>query len=215
MDVMPDEKNEKPRIMLKVEPEEPVVTEPATVEDLARVSETVAAAAGTPEVSIPVEVTKVEGGGGKWIWVWAGVGLLLGIAVGGGAGYMIWGNKRESVVVGAVGRVELPAAEDKTGPTPTVAMEVKRSELKVKVLNGSGVKGEAAKAKALLEGLGYKDVVTGNADRDDYEQTEVTAAKDEYGRTVKADLESKYTVSLKGGTADLGEFDAVITLGGI
>ncbi|TSC85705.1 MAG: cell envelope-related function transcriptional attenuator [Microgenomates group bacterium Gr01-1014_16] len=195
---MPEEKTDKPKVMLDAVVEEPA----ATVEELVRV----------PEVTMPVEVIKVEGGNGKWTWVWAIVGLLLGIAVGGGGGYVIWGNKKEIAVV----KPAVVAGPTKSpGVTPTLAVEVKRSELKVKVLNGSGVRGEAAKAKELLESLGYPEVVTGNADKDDYEQTEVTVAKDEYWGAVRADLETKYTVSAKPGTADLGGFDVVIILGGV
>lgn len=205
MDVMPEEKEQtdKPKVILEAVAEEPQPVQPAaTVEELVKV----------PEVTMPVEVTRVEGGGGKWTWVWAVVGLVLGIAVGGGGGYMIWGSKKdEAAAPKSVVKVE----PTKVVPTPTVAAETKRSDLKVKILNGSGVRGEAGKAKALLEGLGYGDVATGNADKDDYSQTEVSAAKDEYWEVVKADLGSKYQVSAKVGAAVLDGFDAVVILGGI
>lgn len=209
---MPKEevKEEKPKVILEAVAEEPA----ATVEDLAKAPEGVVVSPPV-EVMMPIEVTKVEGGSGKWIWVWAVVGLLLGIGVGAGVGFLVWGNKKEAVVVQPAGKVEPTKADVKATPTPTVAVEVKRSELKVQVLNGSGVKGEAAKAKSLLENLGYKDVATGNADRNDYEATEVTAAKDEYWKTVRADLGSKYEVASKSGTAQLGEFDVVVILGGV
>jgi len=189
---------DKPKVMLDAVVEE---VPAATVEQLVNV----------PEVTMPVEVTRVEGGSGKWTWVWAVVGLVLGIAVGGGAGYMIWGNKQETNVVPQVQKAE----PTKVVPTPTAAAEVKRSELKVKVLNGSVVGGAAGKAKGLLESLGYKDVATGNADRSNYTQTEVTAVKDAYWQTVKTDLGSKYEVASESGKAELGEFDVVVILGGI
>lgn len=202
---MPEEKTDRPKVMLEAVAEEPAVTR---VEELAKVEE-------TPVVSMPIEVTRVENGG-KWTWVWAVVGLLLGMAVGGGGGYVAWGMKKGDVAA----RPTPTKTVNKIVPTPTVEMkvEIKRSELVVQVLNGSGVRGEAAKAKDFLEGLGYKDVATGNADRDDYEGTSVAVKKGKKAvwETVKADVGSKYEVSEEmGELPDSSEYDAVVTLGGV
>ncbi len=58
-------------------------------------------------------------------------------------------------------------------PTPTPKPEIDRSEIKVKVLNGSGEKGIASKVKILLEDAGYEDVLTGNADNFNYTKTQI------------------------------------------
>ncbi|MBI2008398.1 LytR C-terminal domain-containing protein [Candidatus Amesbacteria bacterium] len=218
---MPEESGEKPKVILEAVAEEAAEqvggeqsAVAAGVEELARVSET--AAVPVPAgVSWPVEVTKVERGNGKWVGVWAVVGLLLGIGVGGGAGYVIWGSKKQLEMSVPVRKTE---PTETLSPTPGVMVEVKRSELKVKVLNGSGVIGAAGRTKELLESLGYKDVATGNADRDDYEVTTVAVKVGQKAvwETVKADLENKYSVDGEMGKLEGGnEFDAVITLGGI
>lgn len=48
-------------------------------------------------------------------------------------------------------------------------------EIRVEVLNGSGLPGLASQMAALLENEGYQVVRTGNAERTDYRQTEVIA----------------------------------------
>lgn len=63
-------------------------------------------------------------------------------------------------------------------PTPTPTVEVVRADVKVKVLNGTGVAGQAGGIKTLLEGKGYTGITTGNADRYDYEVSEVQINKD-------------------------------------
>ncbi len=63
-------------------------------------------------------------------------------------------------------------------PTPTPTVQVKKEEVSIKVLNGTGVAGQASGVKTLLEGKGYTDVTTGNASKYDYEQSEVQVNPD-------------------------------------
>ncbi len=62
-------------------------------------------------------------------------------------------------------------------PTPTPTPSVKRDSLKIKVLNGGGVKGKATDMKDILQKAGYKEVLTGNADNFDYTQTVIQVKK--------------------------------------
>lgn len=62
-------------------------------------------------------------------------------------------------------------------PTPTSAKTVALSDYTVKVLNGSGVRGEAAKVKASLEAEGFKVGSIGNADSNDVAKTQITVKK--------------------------------------
>lgn len=169
--------------------------------------------------SVPVEVTPIQVEGkvqGNSLWlVWVVVAFLAGAALGGGGGYMVWGKKMEAtpqiVESAPTGK---PAPTAVTSVAPTVAP--KRSEIKIKVLNGSGVAGGAGKAKEFLLNLGYKNVDTGNADREDYEKTEISvkASFKANGELLKADLGSKYSVEM--GSSDVAEtdsYDAVIIIG--
>lgn len=106
--------------------------------------------------------------------------------------------------------------ESEASPTPSLAAELKREDLKIQVLNGTGVPGVAAKAQAYLEGLGYQGIGAGNADNYDYEETEISikADKEEYLDLLLADLESEYTVSTQTAALDeASDFDAVVTIG--
>ena len=58
---------------------------------------------------------------------------------------------------------ETPVAQPTATPTPP-APTLKRADLKVQVLNGAGVAGTASSAQEFLEGLGYEDIDTDNAD---------------------------------------------------
>lgn len=70
-----------------------------------------------------------------------------------------------------------PEPVAKVQPTVTPEKEVKLSDYSVKVLNGSGVSGQAAKVKTALTAEGFTVASTGNADRTDVEKTQITYRK--------------------------------------
>lgn len=80
-------------------------------------------------------------------------------------------------------------------PMPTVAFS--RRDLKVKVLNGSGISGRAGEAAAVLEKLGYQVVETSNADSFDYEETIIKIKEENksFLPLLTNDLKTHYTVS--------------------
>lgn len=102
----------------------------------------------------------------------------------------------------------------KVSPTGTTT-NLDRANLKVAVLNGSGVVGAAAKASDALKKLGYDVVSTGNADTSDYTSTtiQVTSTKKAYLDLLKSDLSSTYTIGTA--TADYTgtTTDAVVIVG--
>lgn len=106
-----------------------------------------------------------------------------------------------------------PSPEPTTTPTPTPQLE--REELRVKVLNGSGTPGKAGEVRDILRDAGYSDIVTGNADAFDYEETviQLKEASEEYFSLLQEDI-TEY--------AEVGDFeeldeddaaDAVIIIG--
>lgn len=99
-------------------------------------------------------------------------------------------------------------------PTPTEVLSV--AELKIQVLNGSGVAGKANKAKEYLEGLGYENIEIGNAGSFDYRKTvlSIKSGREIYKNRLIADLSSEYSLSEKIKTIDgLGSFDVTIVVG--
>ncbi len=83
-----------------------------------------------------------------------------------------------------------------TSPSPDTS-SLKRGDVTVKVLNGSGVTGKAATVKDFLEGLGWKVSSIGNADNSDYATTQVEFKSDsaKYKDLMINDLSSKYSAS--------------------
>lgn len=84
-----------------------------------------------------------------------------------------------------------------TDASPSPADDVDRSEVQVRVLNGSGVTGKASAAKDFLENLGWTVLSIGNAPSSDFATTEVrfkSTAKD-FEATIIDDLSSDYSAA--------------------
>lgn len=62
--------------------------------------------------------------------------------------------------------------------TPTPTLSIKKEDLKIKVLNGSGTPGKASEVKNILKNKGYNDILVGNADNFNYQTTEIQIKKD-------------------------------------
>jgi hypothetical protein len=75
-------------------------------------------------------------------------------------------------------------------PTPSPTPNFKREDVKIKILNGSGVKGKATEIKGILMKKGYVEILTDNADNFDYKITEIQVKKDkkQLGEMMKNDL---------------------------
>lgn len=83
-------------------------------------------------------------------------------------------------------------------PSPTPTPNFKKEDIKIKILNGSGVKGKATEIKEILRKKGYVEIMTDNADNFDYKITEIQVKKDkpQLGEMMKNDLRD-YVTSLK------------------
>lgn len=88
-------------------------------------------------------------------------------------------------------------------PTPTPTPNFKKEEVKIKILNGSGVKGKATEIKEILKNKGYTEIVTDNAENFYYKITEIQVKKDkaQLADMVKNDLKD-YLTSPKVTTLD-------------
>ena len=145
-------------------------------------------------------------------WVWILVAFVLGLVAGGVGGFVL------ARIQNSRTKSDQPVVEKVVTSTPSPSsaalVQTDRADLKAQVLNGSGVKGEAAKAKEYLEGLGYKDVVVGNADGD-FQLTEIAFKKvaGKYMDTVEADLRKNYKLGPNVSLDESSDYDVVITLG--
>jgi hypothetical protein len=110
-----------------------------------------------------------------------------------------------------------PVPVAKASPTATPPA-MKLADYSVKVLNGSGVSGQAAKVKAALTASGFTVSSTGNADSNDVQKTQIT-----YKKTVTSDVLTKVKDVLKKSyvldketqlpAADSSKDDITITIG--
>ncbi|MCX7881127.1 MAG: LytR C-terminal domain-containing protein [Patescibacteria group bacterium] len=74
-------------------------------------------------------------------------------------------------------KISFPSPTNRPSPTPTPSPSFKKEELKIKVLNGSGVPGKAAEVKEILKEKNYQEILTGNAQNFDYQKTEIQIKK--------------------------------------
>lgn len=146
-------------------------------------------------------------------WVIALALFIIASLVGGGILVFRAGVEKGKLEAGSTTQ-GTPAPSESAAPS--ASPEVKREDLKIQVLNGTGKAGVAASAKEYLEGLGYKDVETGNASSSDFTETEIAVkdSKKAYLETLKADLSKEYTVSATTKTlSSSSEFDTTVTIG--
>ncbi len=105
-------------------------------------------------------------------------------------------------------------------PTPTSEPTAKPVDLKaytVRILNGSGVTGEAAKLKAVLTDAGFTVGETGNADNSDYTETVIsaqTSVDQGYLKELTETLKKSYKVDATVKTVpSVGDSQVTVTIG--
>lgn len=89
-----------------------------------------------------------------------------------------------------IGQKPTPTVVVPKEPTATPTPSIKKEELKIKILNGSGTAGKASEVRDILKEAGYQEIVTDNADNYDYIQTIIQVKKSQAGiaETIAADL---------------------------
>jgi hypothetical protein len=108
-----------------------------------------------------------------------------------------------------------PTPTDTQGtPTPTLE-EVDKSDVSIRVLNGTGIGEAAGDLQDELEKVGYSDIEVGNADDKDYEKTPVVFDEDlpeSAKREILALLRDFYS-NVDESTDSLDDFDVEIITG--
>jgi len=105
-------------------------------------------------------------------------------------------------------------------PTPTDSPKVKKSDVKIQVVNGTGTPGQAGLAVKALEDAGYAtdNIKTGNAEEFDNKTTTIQAKAgfEITAKEIKSDLDSTFDeIEIKSSTLDSdSEFDIIVTTGG-
>lgn len=167
------------------------------------------------QITTPVEVIEEEVEKTNYLWIIIPTALLIGALVGGLITYFSGLSRLKEVNTTPTPIASKQPVVEAT-PSASPSTTIKREDIKLQVLNGSGVSGLAGKAKTYLEGLGYKDVQTGNASVSNLVETTIAVkdSKKELLDIVSADLSKNYKVAK---TIDslitTSKYDFVITLG--
>lgn len=100
-------------------------------------------------------------------------------------------------------------------PSPTPTPTVKREDLKIQVLNGSGTSGKATEVRDLLLEKGYSDIVRGNAENFDYTVTElqVKKSKKDAVNLIKEDLQKNVPSFKESVLEESDNADVVLIIG--
>ncbi len=151
----------------------------------------------------------------NYLWIIIPTALLIGALVGGLITYFSGISRLAEL---SPTSTPVPTSAPVVQPTPTTESKstFDRSIVKIQVLNGSGISGLASKAKIYLEGLGYKEVATGNASVSNLVETKISAkdSKSEVLNNVISDVSKNYKVAEKTEVlAASSKYDFVIILG--
>ncbi|MEK7550403.1 MAG: LytR C-terminal domain-containing protein [Patescibacteria group bacterium] len=113
-----------------------------------------------------------------------------------------------------------PVAMVSQNPIPTATPKVEGLDLTkfpISILNGSGIKGEASKAQAIIEKDGFKVSATGNASNYSYKETMIqikSGVSDDFIVKLKETLGESYKVATKTQSLkDSFKDDVVVILG--
>lgn len=151
------------------------------------------------------------------LWIIITVIVIVLIAVGGALYYF---RIRELKQITKENKVE--PSPTISSVTPTVSQATESANLnvslqyKIRVLNGSGISGEASKVRGLLEEEKFVVEDIDNADSSDYEKTIIRAKKDvskEYIDTLKKLLGKTYVLDTEEELKESADVEVIIIIG--
>lgn len=145
-------------------------------------------------------------------WIMIPVAFIVGVLAGGVFYYLNSVNKTSPTPTST-------PSQATTTPTPSASpsAQVDLTKYQIKVLNGSGIAGEASKAQTILTNAGFKISVTGNAATYDYTDTIIQAGanvESAFISQVKITLSKTYSVADKIQPIPAGETSDVIVIVG-
>lgn len=161
-----------------------------------------------------------KSGARKKTWLKIFVVFVVLALIGGGAWFLLSSPQQNTDDIFPEDSLNSPSNDmNQSEPSPTstpTPIEVNKSTLRIELLNGSGIPGEASLVKSELEELGYENIETGNADDQNYEETVVTFSSDlpqEFIEDFIAELENIYVSVNSKVSSNLDNFDIEIIAG--
>jgi len=150
--------------------------------------------------------------------------ILSLLLLAGAAGYFLlwpetipnpWFKKPASLQPKPTITVIVPSVTSQLSPSPTTKPLMDKSAIKIQILNGSGVEGQAGKLSDLLKGAGYNNVTIGNTNNLGQRTTII------YNKLLPKDMLVGITDAMKNDfpdptlqeTSQSAEYDILITTG--
>lgn len=155
----------------------------------------------------------------KLIYVILIVAIILGLGL---AGFYLYKTKTIKVLMSKYLPASAPSSTGSNNPSPSiapsivVATTVPKSKITIKILNGSGIAGEAGILKDLLSESGFTDIVTGNSDEPDTATTSAIFDKlisKDHQASIEAILAKNFTKVVTKNSASPSAFMVLITTG--
>ncbi len=163
------------------------------------------------EPGVAPEIT-VVGKRGPSLGVWVGAMLGVALAIGVSLILLVRGPSTLPFLAAKPTPTPTPTAE----PTPPPAADVKKSDIKIRVINGGGTPGAGSKMKTFLEGKGYTVVSVANASAYTYTQTEISvkSGKTAYTKLLTDDLKADYSLGTASAVVEeSATYDAEVIVG--
>lgn len=170
------------------------------------------------------EIEQAKSGGAFYLIL----GIIALVVATGFALYILYSDKQDKTpsgqiepttteVVNEEETAQTAPAEEELTETPVETVTQTTSDFSassVRVANGNGTGGEAAKIKALLEEKGFSITSVGNASKT-YDQTTIFyhSGKAELAEALKDALKESYNALTKESDVTVGNYDAVVALG--
>lgn len=172
----------------------------------------------TPSVSFPTVNEPKKSNGGKTLLI---IGILILVAILGFVIYKSATNKTamESTEATPIDTLTTPSSEQTIPvitpePSSSPVSTVDKAKVKIQVLNGTGITGEAGYLQTQLNNLGYTNIKTGN------NETTVTDTTVTFASSLDSSVVSEITQKLKSiyetvttKTSSSSTFDVVVIVG--
>ncbi len=144
------------------------------------------------------------------------VAFLVGLSILAG---IFYGLPKYKTMLTNLPILQKPTVTPKPSPTTTVTpTPAKVTSYKIKLLNGSGITGQAAKVKSQLVTAGFTVAVVGNADNSTFTKTIISAQKEvdeNYTKKLIETLKKSYDVdtAVKSIPSGVGDANIIVTIG--
>ncbi len=139
-------------------------------------------------VSFPGAMPPIKKRSNKWVYIVIVFVIIIGVIA-----FLVFKGSQSGSGEATPEPTELPTSQETIAPTPTpTPSSVTKDQIKIQILNGTGIVGEAAYLVNQLKPLGYTSATTGNSDT-----SSATATKVTFATKVPSDVVSEITNLLK------------------